>query len=681
MGRGTITKDYVAMKNTLKVLLVIACLSFAAVGLIADADTNDKLITKSRTTTFSAEELAELPLEFQIQIRPTHPAPNYTPKRAGSYTEEEWNDLIDATWGEGLSSEIKYNLWYNYWQHIKITFPCFIDLSPNVWDSVWNLYNPQVLEPVSKGRFSAILSHASMALMEPHTLVWDNEVTFTELAPGVPLMENRYWGILDHFGAGLTPLEDSTLLVYNTVEDHPLGLVPGDLVLGYDDVPWHILYRQMLAMEMPLTGYNSGAHEHSWTHSWLGSAGQNWHLFDTIDIVKYDTGDTIHLATDTLGKREMAHWGASQLDIPGVPMPDYIGGIPVSSGMIEGTKIGYIYCIGWFLDAENAFASVVNTMYAKLATNEITGLIIDFRSNFGGNMWLAYSGLGVLFNEPTETIAFAQRCNPSDPTVLCTVSDPSDQPIEGISSSFFNRPIAVLVGPGAHSAGDQVALAMAHHPRAKLFGKPTRGTFNGPAERTLHPDYFFNCAVYDAYLGSNPGVYLTHDVFPSTEDFPWVDYQHVWLTRDGVAAGIDDVVEAAKDWIISFDLDQDGIVNAEDNCLEIANTDQVDTDGDTVGDACDNCVNLPNPDQPDDDEDGIGNICEYTCGDADGVPPVNILDIVYVINYKYKSGPAPDPLESADVNHDFLVNILDIVYLINYKYKNGPDPECVAWEV
>ena len=53
-----------------------------------------------------------------------------------------------------------------------------------------------------------------------------------------------------------------------------------------------------------------------------------------------------------------------------------------------------------------------------------------------------------------------------------------------------------------------------------------------------------------------------------------------------------------------------------------------------------------------------------------------MLDIVFLINYKYKSGPAPDPLESADVNHDLDINILDIVYLINYKYKGGPEPDC-----
>lgn len=36
----------------------------------------------------------------------------------------------------------------------------------------------------------------------------------------------------------------------------------------------------------------------------------------------------------------------------------------------------------------------------------------------------------------------------------------------------------------------------------------------------------------------------------------------------------------------------------------------------------------------------------------------------------------PEYLEAADVNSDELVNILDIVYLINYKYKGGAEPVC-----
>jgi uncharacterized protein (TIGR02145 family) len=64
------------------------------------------------------------------------------------------------------------------------------------------------------------------------------------------------------------------------------------------------------------------------------------------------------------------------------------------------------------------------------------------------------------------------------------------------------------------------------------------------------------------------------------------------------------------------------------------------------------------------------------CGDVNNDGSVNILDIVYLIDYKYKGAPAPDQQESADVNSDGMVNILDIVYLINYKYKASAAPDC-----
>ena len=66
----------------------------------------------------------------------------------------------------------------------------------------------------------------------------------------------------------------------------------------------------------------------------------------------------------------------------------------------------------------------------------------------------------------------------------------------------------------------------------------------------------------------------------------------------------------------------------------------------------------------------------YTCGDLDDDGLINILDVVFLINYIYKSGTAPDPLTSADVDGDSAINILDVVYLINYIYKSGPEPDC-----
>ena len=79
------------------------------------------------------------------------------------------------------------------------------------------------------------------------------------------------------------------------------------------------------------------------------------------------------------------------------------------------------------------------------------------------------------------------------------------------------------------------------------------------------------------------------------------------------------------------------------------------------------------------------NYCdECEPGEADGASPINILDIVYLINYKYKEGPAPTPYElcNGDAVCDCVVNILDVVHLINYKYKDGPPPcSCEEWGI
>jgi len=66
----------------------------------------------------------------------------------------------------------------------------------------------------------------------------------------------------------------------------------------------------------------------------------------------------------------------------------------------------------------------------------------------------------------------------------------------------------------------------------------------------------------------------------------------------------------------------------------------------------------------------------FLCGDASSDMQVNILDIVHLINYKYKAGPPPWPMKAGDADGNGQINILDIVNLINFKYKAGPAPVC-----
>jgi hypothetical protein len=65
-----------------------------------------------------------------------------------------------------------------------------------------------------------------------------------------------------------------------------------------------------------------------------------------------------------------------------------------------------------------------------------------------------------------------------------------------------------------------------------------------------------------------------------------------------------------------------------------------------------------------------------TRGDANGDSYINVADAVFLINFIFKGGAAPDPLESGDANCDGNPNIGDAVYIISYVFSEGPEPGC-----
>ncbi|MGB8657794.1 MAG: dockerin type I domain-containing protein [Candidatus Zixiibacteriota bacterium] len=63
-------------------------------------------------------------------------------------------------------------------------------------------------------------------------------------------------------------------------------------------------------------------------------------------------------------------------------------------------------------------------------------------------------------------------------------------------------------------------------------------------------------------------------------------------------------------------------------------------------------------------------------GDCTGDKVVDAGDVVFLINYLFKSGTAPKPLAVGDVNCDGIADAGDVVYLIHYLFKAGPAPCC-----
>jgi hypothetical protein len=71
----------------------------------------------------------------------------------------------------------------------------------------------------------------------------------------------------------------------------------------------------------------------------------------------------------------------------------------------------------------------------------------------------------------------------------------------------------------------------------------------------------------------------------------------------------------------------------------------------------------------------VGPPANLITGDPNGDLFVTVSDVVYLINYLFKSGPSPlNCPRSGDVNCDGKVTVSDAVYLINYLFKGGTEP-------
>ncbi|MCK4223592.1 MAG: T9SS type A sorting domain-containing protein [candidate division Zixibacteria bacterium] len=64
----------------------------------------------------------------------------------------------------------------------------------------------------------------------------------------------------------------------------------------------------------------------------------------------------------------------------------------------------------------------------------------------------------------------------------------------------------------------------------------------------------------------------------------------------------------------------------------------------------------------------------FIWGDANGDGVIDLGDVVFLINYLFKFGVAPCPIQAGDANCDGTVDLGDVVYLINYLFKGGPPP-------
>ncbi len=69
-------------------------------------------------------------------------------------------------------------------------------------------------------------------------------------------------------------------------------------------------------------------------------------------------------------------------------------------------------------------------------------------------------------------------------------------------------------------------------------------------------------------------------------------------------------------------------------------------------------------------------LATFLCGDVTSDQVLTSSDVIFLVNYIFKGGPAPVPASDADMNNNNVVNSADIIYMVNHVFKAGPPPPC-----
>ena len=68
----------------------------------------------------------------------------------------------------------------------------------------------------------------------------------------------------------------------------------------------------------------------------------------------------------------------------------------------------------------------------------------------------------------------------------------------------------------------------------------------------------------------------------------------------------------------------------------------------------------------------------YQPGDVNGSggnDPWNVADLTYLVDFLFRGGPAPVPIElNGDANCDLAVNVADLTYFVDFLFRGGPAP-------
>jgi hypothetical protein len=193
-----------------------------------------------------------------VIITPTPHDPNFksrlksTEIKSFYKSKADWQHIIDSTWGPGLPLEEKLRIFDTFTDSLTRKFDGFnsMGIDPAEWEAIKSFYRSKIDASTSRGAFSSLMSHFAYSLRDCNTYTMDSVVVFSALNLGTPVLVVSCYDC-SHFEAAMTTLPDSSLVVLRTLKDHPLGIEPGDIVSGYEGLPWKVLLDDLVESDIP----------------------------------------------------------------------------------------------------------------------------------------------------------------------------------------------------------------------------------------------------------------------------------------------------------------------------------------------------------------------------------------------------------------------------------------------
>ena len=185
--------------------------------------------------------------------------------------------------------------------------------------------------------------------------------------------------------------------------------------------------------------------------------------------------------------------------------------------------------------------STDNLSYILDRYQDCKGLILDLRQNGGGNIDNIRRLLSIFDNHGQPLYQTQIKSGPGHDefTELATVFADDINYDDPYTEEPYTKPVAVLIDRGSYSATSFFALCTMAYPNIRLFGDYTGGGLGLPNGGVLPNGWTYRFSITRT-LDMNGNNY--ENGLPPQE--------RVILDPACTAQGIDNVIEAAADWIL-----------------------------------------------------------------------------------------------------------------------------------